>query len=231
MFNDVVTLPDAEMGAYLYNAHGEARPGVVILQEIFGVNEFVRLAAKKIADEGYIVLAPDLYHRIEPGISLGYDDDSLGQALALYEKLDQVGAQNDAEAAIDKLRAHPNCNGKIAAVGFCLGGKVVLHASINGKIDAGISFYPVEVPSYEDQLNDLTCPIQVHLGGDDPNTPENIQNILSNAMSNNAGCEYFLHAGAKHGFFNPIRETAYHAEGAKLAFKELSRFLKAYLKE
>jgi len=229
MLNETVALPGAEMDALLCNAEGAPKPGVVVLHEIFGVNAFVRFAAEKIAAAGYVTLAPDLYHRIAPGTGLGYDDDSRDRALALDGELDHGRAQGDAEAAVDWLRAHPACNGKVAAVGFCLGGKVTMIAACNGRIDAGVAFYPTKAPSFQDRLDAIVRPVQIHLGGDDPYTPADIQDLLRTAARRNAGCEYYLHPGAKHGFFNPIRESAHNPEGAARAFTELSRFLETHI--
>ena len=217
------------MRAALYRPEKTPAPGVVILQEIFGVNEFVKWIAARLAGDGFTVIAPDLYHRIEPGISLGYGEADLKKALEHYRSLDQNAAQADAEAAVAALRSHDLCTGKVASVGFCLGGKIVLKAAAKGLLDAGGAFYPVEVPSYKEKLGAIACPVQVHLGGKDPHSPEETRNILKAAMDALDGGEYYLHAGGRHGFFNPIRQSAYHPEATEQAYLDLLRFLRENL--
>ncbi len=228
--NDIsIPVSGASMRSSLFTPKMTPAPGVVILQEIFGVNDFVKWIAAKLAGDGFTVIAPDLYHRIEPGISLGYDEASLKKALEYYKLLDQQAAQADAEAAVDALRSHELCTGKVSAVGFCLGGKIVLKAAAKGLLDAGGAFYPVEVPTYKEKLGEIDCPVQVHLGSEDPHASENTRDILSAAMDVLDGGEYYLHAGGQHGFFNPIRETAYHPEATERAYLDLLRFLRENL--
>lgn len=217
------------MRSLLYTPKTTPAPGVVVLQEIFGVNDFVKWISDKLADDGFTVITPDLYHRIEPGISLGYDEVNLAKALAYYKSLDQQAAQDDAEAAVNALRSHDLCTGKVSAVGFCLGGKIVLKAAAKGLLDAGGAFYPVEVPTYKERLGQISCPVQVHLGSEDPHSPEETRDILSAAMDVLDGGEYYLHSGGRHGFFNPIRETAYHPEATERAYLDLLRFLREHL--
>ena len=224
-----VPVVGGEMDAAMYVPSLTPAPGVVLLQEVFGVNEFVSWISKRLSDEGFLVIAPDLYHRIEAGISLGYDDASRDQALKYYSTLDQAAAQNDAEAAIVALRGHPSCTGRVAAVGFCLGGKNVLKAAAARKLNAGVAFYPVEVPTYREMLKDISCPVQIHLGGEDPHSPEETRRILSDAVSGLEGSEYYLHPGGQHGFFNPFRDAAYHPEATDRAFADMVRFLRSNL--
>ena len=217
------------MRSLLFTPKTTPAPGVVVLQEIFGVNDFVKWISDKLADDGFTVITPDLYHRIEPGISLGYDEVNLAKALAYYKSLDQQAAQDDAEAAVNALRSHDLCTGKVSAVGFCLGGKIVLKAAAKGLLDAGGAFYPVEVPTYKEKLGQITCPVQVHLGSEDPHSSEETRDTLSAAMDALDGGEYYLHSGGRHGFFNPIRETAYHQEATERAYLDLLRFLRENL--
>src|SRR3954451_1687472 len=115
---------DGGMTGYLALPASGSGPGVVLLQEIFGVNAHMRDVADLYADEGYVVLAPDLFHAMEQRVELGYDGADLEKAFGFYQRYDPEKAVPDIVAAISALRARSECTGKIGAIGFCLGGNL-----------------------------------------------------------------------------------------------------------
>lgn len=225
MLNEHIKVDGGEMPGYLVGASDGSRPGLLLIQEIFGINNAMRLAADGFARDGFIVLAPDVYHRISKGIELGYSDKERDQAIGLWGRLDDGRAQKDIAAAIDHLRAHPGCDGRVAAVGFCLGGKYVLLAAAQGQLDAAVSFYPVKVKEYRAELNRLGCPVQVHLGDADQHTPPDIQEILRDSLASSDRNDFQLHVGAGHGFYNSIRSFGYHPQAAADAHAATLRFI------
>src|ERR1700688_3446720 len=108
--------------AYLATPDKGSGPGIVLLQEIFGINAYIRGVADYYAEEGYVVLAPDLFWRIEPGIELGFGDEDRKQAFAYREKFDVDKSVDDIGATIAALKGLPEFKGKVGAIGFCLGG-------------------------------------------------------------------------------------------------------------
>ncbi|NRG16214.1 dienelactone hydrolase family protein [Rhizobiales bacterium] len=226
MLNEKVEVEGAMMGAYLTGASSEPRPGIILLQEIFGVNNAMKIAADAFARDGYVVLAPDIFHRIRPGIQLGYTESERDQAIGYWGQLDDAQTQADVMASVEKLKNHTSCTGKVAALGFCLGGKLALFSSIGGYVDAAVSFYPVTVPQYKDELTKLSCPVQIHLGDVDQHTPPEIQDILRAAAGQSSSHEYYLHEGAGHGFYNPVRSFGYHPQAAADAHAAVLRFLR-----
>src|SRR5690606_28342946 len=112
-FSGYLALPPAGKG-----------PGRVLLQEIFGVNETMRATADYFAEEGYVVLVPDLFWRMKPNIQLGYDEASFKKAFEYYQAFDVDQGVKDIGAALRALKSLKQCTGKIAAMGFCLGGKL-----------------------------------------------------------------------------------------------------------
>src|SRR5262245_65688576 len=105
--------------AYLAKPEKGSGPGIVLLQEVFGVNPYIRDVADYYAEEGYVVLAPDLFWRLEPGVELS--EAQFDKAFGLYQKFDVPTAVEDIAASVAALRAQPDCVGKIGALGFCLG--------------------------------------------------------------------------------------------------------------
>lgn len=228
MLNFTVETAEGSFGAYLTGQGDRPRPGVILLQEIFGVNDAMRLAADNLAAEGFVVLAPDLFHQHSPGIALGYSESDREIAIELWQGLNDVTAQSDIEDSVRTLRHHRSCTGHVGAVGFCLGGKYALLAASDGIVEASVSFYPVKVPDYAERLRELECPVQVHLGDNDAHIPPEVQTVLRERF-NAPPHEYHLHEGAGHGFYNAIRHFGYHPEAAASAHAHMTAFLKRHL--
>src|SRR6185503_8425274 len=104
--------------AYLALPEGGRGPALVLLQEIFGVNRYLREVADRYAEEGYVTIAPDLFWRIQPGIELGYSEAEIKAAFDLFARFDPDQAIKDVADTVRALRAMPECNGKVGAVGF-----------------------------------------------------------------------------------------------------------------
>ena len=229
MLNYKIAAADGELGAYVTGTSDEPRPGIVLLQEIFGVNNAMRLAADQFAADGFIVLVPDLFHQVRPGIELGYSEEEKNQAVSIWQSLDDGRVRRDVKAAVTALRSDPDCSGDVAIVGFCLGGKYALLAASDGFIDAAVSFYPVQVRDYQDRLVTLKCPTQIQLGDDDAHIPDEVHAILKKSTEGSPQHEYRLHPGAGHGFYNSIRAFGYHPEAAAKAHKQAVAFIGAAL--
>src|SRR5215210_7084515 len=133
-----------EFAAYLAQPAGGPGPGLVLLQEIFGVNQVMRDIADWYAARGFVVVCPDLFWRQAPGVELTDQTDADWQrAFALYQGLDEAQAVADAAAALTALRVHPACNGKVGAVGFCLGGKLAYLLAVRADPDCAVGYYGV----------------------------------------------------------------------------------------
>ena len=150
------------------------------------------------------------------------------QRTGLWKGREAVKQRPDVTAPVEKLRSQPACNGRVATVGFCLGGKLALYAAIDGIGDAAVSFYPVQVTEYQDDLKTLTCPVQTHLGTEDQHTPQEVIDILRSATDQSPN-EFYLHEGAGHGFYNSVRSFGYHPQAAADAHAAILRFLRAII--
>src|SRR2546428_5979760 len=135
-----------EFDAYMAVPASGYGPGIVVLQEIFGVNEYMRTVCDWYASHGFVAICPDLFWRQEPGIQLTDRSEAEWQrAFALYQGLNEVKAVEDSAAAVEFLRKHPACSGRVGAVGFCLGGKLAWVLSGGYKPDCAGGYYGVSI--------------------------------------------------------------------------------------
>src|SRR6267142_5791238 len=149
-------------------------PGIVVLQEIFGVNAYMRSVADWYAARGFVALCPDLFWRQERGVQLTDQTEAERQkAFALYQGLDEAKAVADSAAAVEFLRQHPACNGKVGAVGFCLGGNLAWLLSVRypgsprgqpargGSPDCAVGYYGVSIEKTLAEAGNLTSPLML----------------------------------------------------------------------
>ncbi|SAK39979.1 carboxymethylenebutenolidase [Caballeronia catudaia] len=117
-----------------------AGPAVIILQEIFGVNGHIRSVADQYAADGYVALAPDVFWRTQPRVELGYEGADRQKAMELLQKTDANAAVADVGAAAKALRALPEVTGKVAAIGYCFGGRLAYLAAAQGSVDLAVAY-------------------------------------------------------------------------------------------
>ncbi|HLJ63911.1 MAG TPA: dienelactone hydrolase family protein, partial [Stellaceae bacterium] len=158
-FIEVTAKDGGKFRAYLATPEKGSGPGIVLLQEIYGVNASIRAAADIYAEEGYVVLAPDIFWRIEPGVELGWSEAERARAMALYQKLDIDRAIEDIAATLAALRALPACKGKVGALGFCLGGLLAYLTAARTDIDAAVSYYGVGIERYLGEARKVKIPM------------------------------------------------------------------------
>jgi dienelactone hydrolase len=169
-----------EFSGYLALPAGGRGPGVVVLQEIFGVGQNMREVCDWYAARGFAAICPDLYWRIEPGLELTEKDSE--KARGVLAKLDQDKAVEDAAAALDFLRGHPSCNGRVGAVGFCLGGRLAYFLAVRYKPDAAVGYYGVGIEKGLGEAGNLACPLMLHFGGLDKYSPPEVIDEIRRAL-------------------------------------------------
>ena len=204
-------------------------PGLVLFQEIFGVNEHIRAVAEQYALDGFVVLAPDLFWRQAPRVELGYDMGDRSAAMALMQAYSADNAAADIAASVAALRARPEVAGaKLGAFGYCMGGRLAyLTAAASANIDAAVAFYGGGIHGQLDRAAAVTCPVQFHYAGHDDNiSPEAVEKVR-HAFAGKAA-EVFVYPGASHGF-NCWARASYHAPSAALAHGRALAFLAAEL--
>jgi carboxymethylenebutenolidase len=224
----VIPADGGSFNAYTAMPAADRAPAVIILQEIFGVNSHIRAVCDLFAQEGYLAAAPDLFWRIQPGIELGYGAEDVQKARAYGQRFDSAPAVRDIAAAVKAVRAMPQCDGKVGAVGFCLGGRLAFMAAARCELDAAVCYYPAGL---EHELGDaprISCPIIIHLGEQDPLTPPELRERISAALSGHHGARVRVYVGAGHGFANFDRVT-FHKLSYPLAYSRTLAVLRRAL--
>ena len=186
--------------AYLALPEKMPAPGIVLLPEVFNTNDHIRSVADGYAEEGFTVIAPDVYWRQEAGCYLPYTDEGRAKAQALRAALDTDRFADDLADAIAALRARAECTGKVGVMGFCLGGKFTYLSATRHKIEAAVSYYGVQIDQYLDEADNLKCPILMHFAGVDPHVPQDAVDAIRARMGSWDKVEIHVYPGAEHGF-------------------------------
>ena len=129
-----------EFDGYLAMPASGYGPGIVVLQEIFGINQYLRDVAEWYAAHGFVALVPDLFWRIQPNIELTDKGDDWKRAIELYQQIDETKAVEDSAATLELLRKHTACSGRAGAVGFCMGGNLAYLLSVRYKPDCAVGY-------------------------------------------------------------------------------------------
>jgi carboxymethylenebutenolidase len=197
---------DAADGAGSFSAlvvePGPQPAGVVVLiQEIFGVNDAMRAIAAQVADMGFIAVCPDLFWRIQPGIDLTDKTDAeFKQALAYMQQFDQAKGVEDLKATVAAARTLPGSNGRVGTMGYCLGGRLAVMMAIQSDADVNVSYYGVGI---DDQLAGLATvqkPLLMHIAGEDGFFPAEGRAKVIAAAQGAAQLHAYNYPGADHAF-------------------------------
>jgi len=224
-----VKAADGDMAAFLARPkEAGKRPAVLVIMEAFGLNHHIQDVAGRIAAEGYVALAPDMYYR-EPNNVVGYDQ--LPDAIRLMTSLRDDKIAADISAAVSYLQSQDFVRGdRIGITGFCMGGRIsFLAACKNSDIKASVPFYGGGIGGLLDQAPKITCPMLLFFGDQDPFIPnEEVANIESTMAKLKKSAEVVVYPGAPHGFFCNERDS-YRPDAAKDAWTRLKTFLAKHL--
>lgn len=202
--------------------------GIVLIEEIFGVNSHIRGVADQYAQDGYVVLAPDVFWRIQPGVELGYEGADREKAMAQLQNTDVPTAVGDIGATVKALRALPEVTGKIAAIGYCFGGRLTFLSAAAGSIDAAVAYYGGGIHNLLGEADKIQAPIQFHFAANDSSIPLSAVDQVKARFAGRDNAEVHIYAGAGHGF-NCWDRSAYHPHSAALAHGRTLIFLGAHL--
>src|SRR6185295_11368119 len=201
-------------------------PGIVVLQEIFGVNSYIRSIADWYAAHGFVALCPDLFWRLERGVELTDKGADWEKAFALYQELDEAKAVEDSAAALAALRQHPACNGRVGAVGFCMGGNLAYLLSVRFKPDCAAGYYGVSIEKTLSEATSLSSPLLLHIAGRDRFCPPEAQAAIHQTLGPNPLVTLYDYKDEDHAFGRPGGDH-YSAASAELAnLRTLEFFVK-----
>lgn len=207
--------------AFCATPNAEPAPGVLLFQEIFGINDNIRSLAERLADAGYVVLAPDMFWRIEPRFERK-DESGMADAFSIVQQFDFSQAVADIQATHAHLLGMPECTGKVGAVGFCLGGGLAFAAATLSRVagrgpDAAVCYYGSPINDLLDNVDRLDCPAMFHYGTDDPYIPAEKIAAVEQAVKDRPGVEFHrYHAG--HAFSNGDAPSMFNEAAADAAW-------------
>ncbi|AWM91677.1 carboxymethylenebutenolidase [Pseudomonas sp. 31-12] len=215
---------EGTFGAYLAIPHTRKGPGIVLIQEIFGVNEHIRSVAEQYAADGYLVIAPDLFWRNGHRIELTYDEAGWKRAVELMNATDIDKAQADIKLAIDALDAQPGLEGGIASIGYCFGGLLSYLTATNGLVDVAIAYYGGGIQNYLDRADEIEVPLLMHFGEQDSHISLEAVEKIAERFENNDNVEIVVYPEAEHGF-NCSHRDSYNQRAAAEAHGNTLIFL------
>lgn len=216
-FSGYLAVPDSRRG-----------PGLVLLQEIFGINDYLRKMADRYAEEGYVVIVPDLFWRLEPNVDLGYDAADFVHAMDLLSRFDVEAAIRDIAAAVATLRSLGAHEGGVGAIGYCLGGKLAALAAARVEVDCAISYYGVGVHEVLDDLRLASVPVMFHFAENDTYCPPDAQAKIRSAFAGHSRAEFYVYPGADHAFATVGRDT-HDTSSAEMAYSRTLAMLRGVL--
>lgn len=206
-----INTPDGDFSAYVARpATGDAAPAIVVIQEIFGVNQVMRDICDKLAGEGFLAVCPDLFWRIEPGIDITDKSEAeWKKAFELFNAFDVDAGIADIDATIDAIR--PLSSGKVGAVGYCLGGLLAFLTATRTDADASVSYYGVGLEKHVGEAEKLEKPLLLHVAEEDQFVPKEAQQVIFAALKDHPQITLHTYAGRDHAF---AREGGDHYDAA-----------------
>lgn len=215
-------------GGYLALPKGGKGPGIIIIQEIFGVNAHIRSVADQYALDGYVALAPDVFWRTQPRVELGYVGADRDKGIELLQKTDVKLAVQDIASTAAVLRARPEVNGRIAAIGYCFGGRIAYLAAADGSVDAAVSYYGGGIQNQLDLADKVKVPMQFHYAENDHGIPLSAVGEVKERFAGRDNAEFHLYPNAEHGFNCSVR-ASYNQHASALAHGRTLTFLAGHL--
>ena len=220
---------DGDFAAYLSTPAAGAGSGLLVIQEIFGVNQSMRQMCDDFAAQGYVALCPDIFWRQEPGIQItDRTDEEWQKAFQLFQGFDVDKGIEDLKDSLAALRGLDACSGKAGTVGYCLGGKLAFLMATRSDADCTVGYYGVGLDELLDEAGGISAPLMLHVAEKDEYCPPEAQEKLRNSLASHPRATLHFYPGMPHAF---ARAGGIHhdADAATLANGRTYDFLKQHL--
>ncbi|PLZ02407.1 carboxymethylenebutenolidase [Burkholderia sp. WAC0059] len=211
-------------GGYLALPKRGKGPGIIIIQEIFGVNGHIRDVADQYALDGYVALAPDIFWRTQPRVELDYVGADRDKGIELLQKTNVDLAVQDIAATAAVLRKLPEANGKVAAIGYCFGGRLAYLAAAQGSVDVAVAYYGGGIQNALGEADKIKAPIQFHYAELDHGIPLSAVGEVKARFAGRDNAEFHLYPSADHGF-NCSSRDSYNQHASALSHGRTLAFL------
>jgi carboxymethylenebutenolidase len=227
-----VTIHAADGGrfsAYIATPKSGKGAGILLIQEIFGVNKVMRDLADGFAAQGYTVMCPDLFWRQEPGIDITDQSEAeWKKAFALYQGFSVEKGVDDLKATLAALRKHSACTGKVGSVGYCLGGKLAYLMATRSDADANVGYYGVGIQDSLGEAKNIKKSLTLHIAGKDQFVPPEAQAKIKQGLQTNPLVTLYSYPEQDHAFAR-VGGQHYDKAAADLANKRTADFFKQHL--
>src|ERR1700723_2348148 len=221
---------DGAFAAYIAWPKTLPPPAVVVLQELFGVNADIRKTCDELAEQGFLAVAPDLFWRQEPGVDFSVTSEADWQhGLRLYQAYDRDAGVRDISDTLDTMAKLPECTGKIAVQGYCLGALMTFLTAVRCQVDAAVAYHGGDTEKYLGEVQNLHAPLLMHLGEEDEFISQAAQAQIKAALASKPNATVYSYPGQNHAF-SRHGGTHYNAEAAALAHQRTYAFLNRRLR-
>ena len=212
-------------GAYVARPGVSPAPAVVVLQELFGVNADIRKTCDELAELGFVAVAPDLFWRQEPGVDLDVRSEAdWNHGLRLYQAYDRDAGARDVKDTVAAAAKLPDCTGKVAVLGYCLGALMVFLTAVREGVDAAVAYHGGDTEKYLGEVDGLHAPLLMHLAEEDEFISKPAQAEIKAALAKKPDTTLYSYQGQNHTF-SRHNGTHYNAAAAALANGRTSKFL------
>lgn len=219
---------DDEFNCYVARPENAPKAAIIVIQEIFGINAGIRRKCDKLAEEGYLAVAPDLFWRLEPGVELDPDiENEFQTALDMMGKFNQDQGIRDIEAAIHYARGEID-GGKVGCVGYCLGGRLAFMSACRTDVNASVGYYGVGIDGLLGEAKAIAHPVMLHIPTADGFVDADTQKAMHDGLDDHPKVTLHDYEGLDHGFATEFGKRR-DEDAANLADKRTAAFFKEHL--
>ncbi|MFP6710983.1 MAG: dienelactone hydrolase family protein, partial [Rhodospirillales bacterium] len=222
---DIAAKDGGSFKAYCSKPASGSGPALVMIQEIFGITDWIKEIADQFAAQGYLVVAPDMFWRFDPGfVANPAVEEEFQKAFGYLGVIDHDKAVEDVDAALTAAKAMPECNGKGAVTGFCMGGTLVYLSAARLDLDAAIAYYGTQIHEYLEEGKNVTCPMLFHMGEDDDTFSVEDRNKIHAALIGKENVSIHMY-DAGHAFANSHNPSHHVPDAAAAAHERTFKLL------